>query len=194
VYLNFLTAAREAIEKSHGPIYRSDFIGVVYLDVSARGITSLAGLEHFWDLIELDVSQNRFDYIDISNNQALEVLIARNMGLTALDVSNNRALRVLDISRNRVSELNLYYNRALESIRAEWNSLSSLDISMHTRMHTLYLAVNELEELHVWDLRTFENFNVISNPIANDFPIISGWKRVWPSQEESRSKGSQLQL
>ena len=182
--LNFLVAVREAIGKTHGPIFVTDFEEVEVLDISGRGITSLAGIEHFIDVIELDISQNPLDYVDVSSNLALEILSARNIGLTTLDISNNHALRILRISRNNIAELNVYYNRALEEIEAEWNRLTVLDLSYHTRMRRLSLGVNELVELHIWDLRIFEDLNVVSNPIASDSSFITTrWTRETRNEE-----------
>lgn len=179
--MNFLVVVREAIGKSHGAIYSSDFNGIEVLHASYMGITSLAGLEHFHDIIELYVNANfGLSELDVSSNLALEILEARNLGLSELDLSNNRALRVLDISRNDLTELDLYNNRALEEIRAEWNRLTSLDISNHMRLRRVFLAVNELTEIRTYyDLRLYEYFNVVSNPIENDFPRIVSreWER-----------------
>ena len=166
--LNFLVAVREAIGKTHGVIFASDFEGVEVLDAGTRGISSFAGLEYFIDLIELNISGNEVDFIDISNNTALEVLIARNMGLASLCVSNNRALRVLRLARNNIGELNLYYNRALEELELDWNFLRELDLSHHTRMQSLSINVTPIEKLYLWDLRQINVFRYINTPIAND--------------------------
>ena len=47
---NFEAAVREAIGKPVGDIDKSDVENVTHLYVTGRGITSLAGIEHFTDL------------------------------------------------------------------------------------------------------------------------------------------------
>ena len=70
---------------------------VTAIDVSSKGIADLTGIEHFTALKTLNCSSNSLttSTLDVSKNEALEVLDCSNNQLNDLDVSKNTALKEL---------------------------------------------------------------------------------------------------
>jgi len=74
----FLAAIREALNKSEtDPVSALELRTITALDISGRGIESLAGLGFLTNLEWLDASNNRIEQMDISNNIRLEALDVR---------------------------------------------------------------------------------------------------------------------
>ena len=65
---------------------------VTTIDVSARDIKSLKGIEYFTALTELVCFNNNLSRIDLSKNRNLTYLWCHNNKLASLDISNNTAL------------------------------------------------------------------------------------------------------
>ena len=84
-----------------GPYYEEyELSGVTYKTERGREITNLKGIEYFTALTDLILTCNNLGTIDISALTNLQSLKCNGSGLTALDVSNNRALRYLNFSND----------------------------------------------------------------------------------------------
>ena len=79
---------------------------VTAIDVSSKGIADLTGIEHFTALKTLNCSSNSLttSTLDVSKNEALEVLDCSNNQLNDLDVSKNTALKELYCYRNSIRD------------------------------------------------------------------------------------------
>ena len=81
---------------------------VLVLDLDSCGITDMTGIEKFINLNTLMCDSNYLHALNVSNNSQLEVLACVfNVGLTALDVSDNAKLKWIDCSKNQISDLNV---------------------------------------------------------------------------------------
>lgn len=117
---------------------------VTAIDVSSKGIANLKGIEHFTALKTLNCSGNSLttSTLDVSKNEALEVLDCSNNQLNDLDVSKNTALKELYCYRN--------------SIRDE--GMQTLISSLHQNGGTLYAYdttydQNEMTTTNVADVK-----------------------------------------
>ncbi|MCL2447078.1 MAG: hypothetical protein FWD06_09965 [Oscillospiraceae bacterium] len=138
-------------------------------DLSRRGITSLAGIEHFSNLRVLDVSGNALTtanfsqnaelrQVDVSNNPLTSLNVTQNAHLVALgaggtqlqslDLSGNTALDFLWIPTNpQLHGLNTSNNPQLEELIASGSGLRNLNLANNPNLHTLMVADNELISL-----------------------------------------------
>ena len=73
------------------------------INVAGKGITDLTGIEHFYNLLTLNCSNNSLTALDVWNNKYLETLDCSNNNLTALDLSNNQDLAWLACYGNNIS-------------------------------------------------------------------------------------------
>jgi predicted nucleic acid-binding Zn-ribbon protein len=83
-----------------GMISEEEAQAVTRIECSLAGLTSLAGIEHFWNLEFIDVGGNSLTIIDLSHCPKLKYLLINNNNLTSLDVSQNTALTIVDVSGN----------------------------------------------------------------------------------------------
>ena len=119
------------------------------LNVIAKSITDLTGIEGFTDLTRLYCSGNQLTRLDVSNNTALTYLSCGNNQLTSLDVSNNTALTNLYCSTNQLTSLDVSNNTALTNLFFYYNQLTSLDVSNNTALTNLSCGTNQLTSLDV---------------------------------------------
>ena len=147
---NFLAAVRGLRNvPSVGAIYASHVSGIMTLSFNDRGITSLAGIEHFTALTWLVVGGNQLTELDVSNNTALTRLTVQSNQLTEIDVSSNTALTGLFVSGNQLTSLDVSNNTALMWLDVQSNQLTEIDVSNNTALVHLHVSVNQLTEIDV---------------------------------------------
>ena len=104
------------------------------LNLSAKQLTSLEGLDCFVNLTSLDCSQNQLTEIDCSRFSKLTDFNCSNNSLTALDLTNLTELEFLYCSNNNLSNLDVSNNPKLKKLDCNGNSLPTLDISTLTEL------------------------------------------------------------
>lgn len=117
------------------------------LNVSAKNISNLQGIEAFTEITGLYCNNNTLTAIDISSNTKLKVLRCNNNQLTAIDVHNNTALIDLRCYVNQLSSLNLSANTQLSILWCFENDLTELNTSNATKLTELRCAFNPLTAL-----------------------------------------------
>ena len=83
--------------------------------------------------------------------------------LTALDLSQNSALKVLECSKNRLTALNVFQNLALVHLYCSDNLLTALDLSTNTALTELECHINQLTALDVSKNTKLEKLNCSNN-------------------------------
>ena len=120
------------------------------IDVTARDIFSLKGIEYFTALTDLKCGGNRqMSELDVSKNTALTKLSCGGNQLTSLNVSNNTALTELDCGYNKLPALDVSGCTALTELDCGSNQLTELDVSNCTALEYLICDNNQLTELDV---------------------------------------------
>ncbi|MDR3261858.1 MAG: hypothetical protein LBT78_08495 [Tannerella sp.] len=166
---NFLAQVRIALGLNPGdPIEDTDnFAGVTSLSVSYSDITSLAGIEYFTALENLDCSDNSLTSLDVSGLTALQGLSCYNYSLTALDVSGLNSLVYLSCSDNSLIALNVSGLTALQWLYCYNNSLTSLDVSGLNSLQELYCSDNSLTALNVSGLTALKGLYCYNNSLTS---------------------------
>ena len=116
-----------------GALSDAEIAAVTSMDVGARGITSLKGLEHFTALGYLQCSGDKVKELDVSKNTALWGLDCWDTELTSLDVSNNKELVLLNCESTPLTELKLG-NAKLNQLSVQHSALKVLDVSECARL------------------------------------------------------------
>lgn len=125
------------------------------LDVSENIIKDLSGIEYFTNLKYLNVSVNKINALDLSNN----------INLVTIDASNNQSLTSIKLPKNIVNVyLNFNYN------------LKTLDISEHRNIKILYAADVAINNINVSDLNNLvaldlENTGLNTIDLANNIDL-----------------------
>lgn len=120
------------------------------LNVSGKGIASLAGIENFPALLELNASNNQLSSVNLSANTALTKLNLSSNDLTSLHLAANTALTDLNVSSNQLTGLDVSSNTALQNLDVSGNLLSGeLSLLANTELLTLDVSTNQLTKLNV---------------------------------------------
>ena len=101
---------------SNGKLEASECDAVTEMKVTAQGISSLKGVEHFPNLSVLQCSSNQLTSIDVSKNTMLERLWCYDNQLTTLDVSKNTMLERLWCYDNQLTTLDVSKNTKLTKL------------------------------------------------------------------------------
>jgi Leucine-rich repeat (LRR) protein len=112
-------------------------------------ITSISGLHHYPNLDTIEISEQNFTTIDVSQNLSLTRLYIYYNQLTSLDVSNNTLLIQLQCDHNQLTSLDVSNNTALVYLQCQNNQLTSLDVSNNTLLVSLKCENNQLTSLDV---------------------------------------------
>jgi Leucine-rich repeat (LRR) protein len=137
-----------------GKLQVKDVCNIPALDVSENEISSLAGIEYFTALTELDCHENKLTALDVSKNAALKELDCSNNQLTALDITQNTALLKLHCYKNRLTTLDVSKNETLMLLYCNNNALAALDISKNNKLTSIACTNNSINPkiIYVWFL------------------------------------------
>lgn len=93
------------------------------ISIGSKKIKDLTGIEAFVNVTKLYCYNNRLKTLDLSNNKALKLVDCSRNQLTKLDFSPNIALEELTCSDNQLTELNIANgnNMAIEYMNATMN-------------------------------------------------------------------------
>ena len=134
------------------------------IHLAGRGISSLAGVEHFTNLEELDVQHNEeLTTLNLSKNTELKTLNCSNTKLTSLDTSHNKKLVYLQCDYiPTLTTLNVSENKDLKTLHCKHNALTALDLTNNSALEKLECGDNELTTLDLsknTELKYFGCFN-----------------------------------
>ena len=115
----------EAVDTNQsGMLSDVEIKAVTTLNLDAKGIKSLKGIEHFTKLTELNCANNQLTELNLNKNTALERLNCNNNQISTLDLSANKALVALNVSANTLTALDTTANTALKELSCDNNSYS----------------------------------------------------------------------
>ncbi|MDD7913916.1 T9SS type A sorting domain-containing protein [Polaribacter ponticola] len=126
----------------NGNILKSEAEVVTFLNVESKNISDLKGIQGFTALETLGCSLNNITSIDLSNNKAIKVLFIGDNQLTSLDVSMLIDLEQLVVDRNKITDIDVSKNLALNALSLSGNLLTSLDVSSNVLLED-YLWSND---------------------------------------------------
>ncbi len=133
----------------NGVLSSEELSQVEKIYLSKKELSSLQGIEYFYNLQSLDLRNVKITDLDISYNTALTSLVCDRNGLTELDISHNTELKSLLCTNNKLTELDISHNTALETLHCEYNSLTALDVSHNPNLVNLICYNNKLTALDV---------------------------------------------
>ncbi|MEM6720787.1 MAG: hypothetical protein AAF611_15765 [Bacteroidota bacterium] len=101
---------------------------VTNLNVQNASITDLTGIADFEALIDLTITGNNINTVDLSNNTQLQVLIAMHCNIHNLNLTGLTNLFQLTLQFNSLTSLDLSTNPAVSSMNISLNDLSYLNL------------------------------------------------------------------
>ena len=88
--------------------------------------------------------------LNVQSCTSLELLSANGSGLTGLDVSNNRNLKILFCWRNNLTNLNLNQNNALVRVNLSANqNMNQLTLGQSPNLEMLWVQNTELPQINI---------------------------------------------
>ena len=128
-----------------------------------QNISDLTGIEAFTGLTQLFCFNNQLTSLDLSSNNALNIVECTYNQLTSLNVSGCSALIQLGCSNNQLTSLNLSSNTALNILHCSFNQISSIDLSSNNVLNELYCSNNQLTSLDLSSNNALTNLNCSFN-------------------------------
>ncbi len=119
------------------------------LFVGDKGIANLTGIEAFINLEFLLCQDNKLSALNVSENTALKVLYSARNDLSSVDVTNNTALEILAFDSNQMTSLDVSKNTKLTTLWTAMNPMTELDISNLTQLKRLFCYRSELDTLDI---------------------------------------------
>ena len=133
-----------------GKLSEAEMQNVKEIDISAKGITSLEGIEYFQKLEKLSCKDNiLLTSFDISQNVNLQYLDCQSTGIIELDVSQNTNLQTLGCSFNQLKSLDVSKNINLEYLNCHGAWINKLDVRQNTKLKELACSSTVISELDV---------------------------------------------
>jgi gliding motility-associated-like protein len=132
-----------------GLILTSNLIGITNLDVNAKNITDLTGIEDFKALEILNCIDNQLTNLNVVQNLNLTQLYCSNNKLTNLNTSQNTTLDILWCSDNQLINLDVTKNIDLISLICDNNQLTKLDVTKNINLTVFKCINNQLTNLDV---------------------------------------------
>ena len=83
------------------------------LKLNDRQIRDATGIEAFVSLIDLSITNNLLNEIDLTQNNLLEIIEINDNNLKEIDVSKNLNLKLLSLYNNNISEIDVLLNTCL---------------------------------------------------------------------------------
>ena len=134
-------------------------------------ITSVKGVEKLTGLTTLDLDNNLFTNIDLTNNTLLEKLSICNdkvdNQLANIDMSNNTLLKEVNLSWNNLSVIDVSNNTSLTTLNLYSNQLTNIDVSNNTSLTDLYLSSNQLTSVDVSNNTSLTRLRLSNNQLTS---------------------------
>ena len=142
---------------------------------SAYKINDLTGIEGFGNLQYLNCSNNKFDTLNLNNNQYLKHIICVSDSIEVLMIDSLFSLYILQCNTNNITHLNTTGNPALDSLECSNNKLTSLDLSNNIYLGYLFCGENDLTslDLSMMDLYALrcQNNAINSINLSNNYSL-----------------------
>jgi plastocyanin len=122
---------------------------ITSLDINAKGISDLTGIEDFTSLVQLLSYQNTLSSVNLSLNTSLDYLELGENQITGIDISANTLLEHLNLFGNQLTSIDVSTNQALTYLSLGGNSFTNLDVSNNLLLTDLLVFDNDLISLDI---------------------------------------------
>ena len=145
----------------NGWVYTDSINSIDTLDISGFNgqtdkITDLTGIEDFVDLQYLNCSNNKFDTLNLNNNQSLKHIICVADSIEILMIDSLFSLYKLQCNTNNITNLNLSGNPSLIELWCWDNQLDNLNLSNNIYLGYLKCGGNNITSLDLSMMDLYE--------------------------------------
>lgn len=146
-----------------GEIQVSEALAVTNLWLYNANITSLAGIENFTNVTQLNVYGNNIPNLDLSVMPQLTRINISGNHIVNLNVNGLSNAEWLNCLFNDITSLDLMGMTTMTFVQCQNNQLTYLNISNATNLHTIYCQNNLLTNLDVSNVGGLVNLDCFSN-------------------------------
>jgi hypothetical protein len=161
-----------------GIIQVSEALQVIKLNVFNSEISSLDGIEHFTNMIDLICAMNNLESLVLPELPNLNHLQCQLNQLEVLDASLTENLMSLNAEMNNLHTITFHPNSQLYTINLRFNNLVAFDSSGLSQLAILIINDNSLEQLNISQSPNLINlicqYNNITNLNLVGFPNLAG--------------------
>ncbi len=136
------------------------------IDVSKKELTSLAGLEHFKNIIALFCNDNSLTNLEAGSFTKLKTLKCQNNKISAINLSKCVELTYLNAENNKLTSLDLSANTLLTELQCAYNTISTLNVANCTKLKTISCYNNSITALNVDDCTALESLICSKNKLT----------------------------
>ena len=174
-----------------GEIQQTEALLVYKLDVGLSNISSLAGLESFVNLnnlnfrhnqvtslvlnlpnlLQVSAESNQLTSLDVTGSPLLESIVCRNNQLASLDVSLLSNLKTLFCNNNQLTTLNVLGLSNLEYLECSNNQLTVLDVATLTSLESLFFNYNQVATVTIGPLSNLTTLGYSGNTQMVNFDL-----------------------
>ena len=125
----FRTYIKDSVDANKdGRLSLGEIKNAVNMEVEYRGISSLKGVEVFFNLETLSCSNNSIKSLNLNKNKKLRTVNCNNNKLESLNLSECTELEAIYCINNNIKELSLTNNRKLKYLVCDNNKLTELTV------------------------------------------------------------------
>jgi len=111
-------------------------------------------------------------------------LIAKSLGLSAIDITDANNLKYLNCNINNINSIEISNKRALKELYCDTNNIKNLEIPKETSLEQLSCSHNKLESLTLNKMESLVLLNCSNNNLPiNGIPILNTSKENFKSWE-----------
>ena len=179
-------------DKNGDNVFSRDELSVVWsIDCTNMQLTSLNGIEFFYNLNGLYARDNSIHNIDLSQNDELRViyvdenpleklilgknvtsLYACNCQLESLNLQDLSNLSLLYCWGNHLSSLDISHNKKLQYLGVESNYLDEINLSNNTELQDVWISSNHISSLDLSNNTKIKSLRIGNTFISNVSDII----------------------
>ncbi len=164
---NFRQYVLDNIDRGNGVLSDAEIEAVEVIDCAEMDISDLTGINYFYNLQELDCSNNELTLLDVSGCYNLENLDCYKNSISIINVSNCRNLNRLSCYNNNLSSLDVSECISLQTIYCYKNNLTNLDVTGCTSLKLLSCSYNNISSLNVTGCTSLEHLSCSYNNISS---------------------------
>ncbi len=170
-----------------GVLSSAEIAQVKNIDLNAKGVSSLRGVEHLTALETLNCSNNPLTEIVFPNSATFKALTCYACQLPSLDVSDCPALEYLECGLNKLETLDVSGNTHLEYLGCNYNQLDTLNVSGASALKTIRCKENQLKALDLSGNHQLESLVCTNNLIEElDVSGKAAMSDIWCASNQLR--------
>ena len=154
-----------------GELQKTEALEILSIDIGSKGFSSLAGIEHFPNLISLSCgdgsSSDKINTLDVSQNTKLEILNCAQTNISSIDLSKNIALKKLICDYNKnLTILDISNNSELTYLDCNSTGLTLLNLNNLAKLETVYCNGGSIKTIKTEGCIALTKLNCEGNDIV----------------------------